>query len=54
KARFLEEAEKVGAETISGLGMLVHQGAASFKIWTGREAPPQTMENSTKKALEGK
>lgn len=54
KTRLLEEAEKAGAETISGLGMLVHQGASSFKIWTGREAPLETMKNSAKKALEEK
>jgi shikimate 5-dehydrogenase len=23
--------------------MLLHQGAASFEIWTGREAPVQVM-----------
>ena len=27
-----------GAWAVNGLGMLVHQGAASFRIWTGREA----------------
>ena len=27
-----------GAKAFNGLGMLARQGAASFKIWTGREA----------------
>ena len=27
-----------GAWAVNGLGMLVHQGAAAFRIWTGREA----------------
>ncbi|KXA92976.1 shikimate dehydrogenase [candidate division MSBL1 archaeon SCGC-AAA259E17] len=54
KTHLLKEAEKAGAKTISGLGMLVHQGATSFKIWTGRKAPVQTMKKSAKKVLEGK
>ncbi len=52
KTRLLKEAEKAGADTISGLGMLVHQGAASFEIWTGKKAPVETMRKSAKKAIE--
>lgn len=33
----LREAQAAGARGINGLGMLVHQGAQSFRIWTGRE-----------------
>jgi shikimate dehydrogenase len=33
----LREAVLGGAKGINGLGMLVHQGAQSFRIWTGRE-----------------
>ena len=36
---FLQEAEKRGAKTINGLGMLVNQGALNFYLWTGVEAP---------------
>jgi shikimate dehydrogenase len=36
---FLNAAERAGARTIGGLSMLVHQGAESFRLWTG-EAPP--------------
>jgi len=25
-----------GAEAVNGLGMLLHQGARAFQIWTGR------------------
>ena len=41
-----------GARTLGGLGMLVHQGAAAFTLWTGRDAPVQVMERAAQKALE--
>jgi shikimate dehydrogenase len=31
---FLLHAEKKGATILNGLGMFVHQGALSFKMWT--------------------
>jgi shikimate dehydrogenase len=39
----LTQASAVGAETVSGLGMLVHQGAAAFGMWTGQPAPIEVM-----------
>ncbi len=33
KTRLLREAEEVGCKTVSGIGMLVHQGLESFKLW---------------------
>ena len=32
-----------GARTVDGLGMLLHQGAAAFAQWTGREPPVAAM-----------
>ena len=43
---FLQEAEKRGAKTINGLGMLVNQGALNFKLWTGVDAPIDTMKEA--------
>ena len=40
---FLTQARAVGAEIIGGLGMLVHQGAAAFRMWTGQPAPLDVM-----------
>jgi shikimate dehydrogenase len=40
---FLRHAALGGALCINGLGMLVHQGAAAFAMWTGREAPVAIM-----------
>lgn len=37
---FMKAARAGGAETANGLGMLLHQGARAFEIWTG--TPPRT------------
>jgi len=47
----LRKAKEAGAKTINGLSMLLHQGAASFKIWTGVDAPLDVMRVALKKAL---
>ena len=46
---FLQEAEKRGAKTINGLGMLVNQGARNFTLWTGVEAPVEVMTKTLKR-----
>ena len=43
---FLVEAEKRGAKTLDGLGMLVGQGAIGLKMWTGRDAPVSVMREA--------
>jgi len=51
QTRLLREAKKAGARTVDGLGMLVHQGAMAFEIWTGRRAPVKVMEATVKREL---
>ena len=46
-------AQKAGANILGGLPMLVYQGAASFKLWTEREAPVDIMFNKAKEILTG-
>ena len=53
KTRLLAEAEEVGAETISGLDMLVWQGALAFEMWTGQKAPVALMKEVTIEVLQG-
>jgi shikimate dehydrogenase len=49
----LRLAQKAGANILGGLPMLVYQGAASFKLWTGRKAPVDIMFNKAKEILAG-
>ena len=51
KTRLLREAEEAGAKTISGLDMLVWQGALAFEKWTGLKAPVEVMREEIIKRL---
>lgn len=51
KTRLLSEAEAAGARTLSGVGMLVYQGAEAFRLWTGRNAPIDLMMRTVERAL---
>jgi shikimate dehydrogenase len=41
-----EAAEAAGAHAVGGLGMLVHQAAHAFRLWTGTEPPIASMHAS--------
>ncbi len=47
----LKAARHAGADTLDGTGMLVHQGAIAFEIWTGVPAPVETMREALLRAL---
>ena len=49
---FLQEDRKQGAKTVSGIGMLVQQGALAFTLWTGHDAPEQVMYDTLAKEFE--
>ncbi|MCL0094566.1 shikimate dehydrogenase [Dehalococcoidales bacterium] len=49
KTRLLREAEAAGSQTISGLDMLVWQGAMAFEKWTGKAAPLELMKEEVVK-----
>lgn len=51
QTNFLSRASSEGHKTIGGLGMLVHQGAASFETWTGIKPPAEVMLNVCEEAL---
>ena len=37
-------AKEVGCKTMNGLGMMLFQGAAAFKLWTGKDMPIEHMK----------
>jgi shikimate dehydrogenase len=47
----LQKARMAGVRTLSGLAMLVYQGAAAFELWTGSEPPIDIMFKAANKAL---
>ncbi len=51
ETKLLKQAKAAGAKAISGLGMLVHQGALAFKIWTGKDPDIKVMFDAAQKAL---
>lgn len=53
KTSVMKAAEKAGARTANGIGMLVHQGAKAFEIWTGKKADVMAMATAVKKAVYG-
>lgn len=46
-------ANAAGAQAANGLGMLLHQGARSFEIWTGTPPPLNPMRNALRQAMYG-
>ena len=54
RTQFLQRAEALGCPTLNGEAMLVGQGAAAFRLWTGQEADFAVMTHALREALEGK
>jgi shikimate dehydrogenase len=46
ETNLLRKARARGCKTISGVGMLVHQGAESLRIWLGIDPPVKVMEEA--------
>jgi shikimate dehydrogenase len=45
------DANAAGAKVVSGVEMLIYQGAESFEIWTGKKAPVQVMRKAALEQL---
>ncbi len=54
QTRLMGLAHAAGARTADGLGMLVHQGAEAFELWTGQKAPVDVMYAACTAILGGK
>ena len=53
ETKLAKEAKAAGARVISGVEMLIYQGAASFEIWTGHKAPLEVMRQAALSRLAG-
>lgn len=51
QTRLMTQVEAAGGRAIGGLGMLVRQGAAAFRLWTGVEPPLDVMFAAVNRAL---
>lgn len=51
ETKLLKSAKAAGCRTISGLGMLIRQGALAFTVFTGEEAPIEIMWSAAENAL---
>lgn len=46
ETKLVKNAKSAGAKVVSGVEMLIYQGAASFEIWTGKSAPVEVMRKA--------
>ena len=46
ETKLSKDAKAAGAKVVSGVEMLIYQGAASFEIWTGKSAPVEVMRQA--------
>lgn len=51
KTLLLTQAENAGCAIMTGEGMLLHQGAEAFRLWTGKEPPEDLMRVALRKKL---
>ena len=50
---FIEKARKAGIPAASGLGMLVRQAEAAYKLWLGQAPAPAVMRNAVDALIAG-
>jgi len=53
ETKLLAAARAAGCQTANGLGMLLHQGAKAFEIWTGKPAPRDVMRRALEENVYG-
>jgi shikimate dehydrogenase len=54
ETKLVLDAKAVGAKVVSGLEMLIYQGAVSFEIWTNQPAPVEVMKEAALNKLKEK
>ena len=51
KTKLVKLAQDSGLKASGGLGMLLYQGAESFKLWTGKKAPVEVMRKALRSTM---
>ena len=51
ETRLIQTARARGLKVLTGLPMLVYQGAIGFEMWTGKKAPEREMRAALEKAF---
>jgi len=46
ETKLAKDSKAAGARVVSGVEMLIYQGAASFELWTGKSAPIEVMRQA--------
>ncbi|WP_314061877.1 shikimate dehydrogenase [uncultured Vagococcus sp.] len=49
ETKLLTLAKEQGCQAVNGLGMLLHQGAQAFELWTGQPMPVEVVRSAIKK-----
>lgn len=52
ETRLIQTARSMGFRTLTGLAMLVYQGAIGFEMWTGLKAPETVMKEALRRAFD--
>jgi shikimate dehydrogenase len=54
ETKLLRQGQAAGCQTINGLGMLIHQGAEAFRLWTGQQPDLAVMREAVQRHVYGK
>ena len=51
ETKLMQQAQAAGCQAINGLGMLIHQGAEAFRLWTGQQPDVDVMREAVWRQL---
>ena len=54
ETKLMRQAQAGGCQAIHGLGMLIHQGAEAFRLWTGQKPELRVMREAVWRYIQGK
>jgi shikimate dehydrogenase len=54
ETKLMRQAQAAGCRVMNGLGMLIHQGAEAFRLWTGQKPELRVMREAVWRYIQGK